>query len=158
MDRRRFLGLLGATGLVAVSRKFWDLSAGGVYLPDTDVWDEGDDELLDNSDLFIYNPPTFGPNRTFDISAFNNSRSEIARVYLTRPDGSVLLDLSHGPGGTVRWVAYPGCEIVGPIRIVSPAHVYMHVLGTNPAGQLVSAAKTGSDVAVVPMAFRRAFA
>ena len=141
MDRRAFLYLLGKVGVLA-GGSGWLLDAAKQHryaLAGNEPVDVS--EWLAPDDLAVH-----GRSQTFDICASNES-SGLACVVLRRfpqEGGEVLLNLWMGPEGVARWIAVPGSEILGPVRIIVPPSVNAIVTGTDAWGRIVAATRAGT--------------
>lgn len=148
MDRRSFLQLLGAVGVLTGAPK-WLLGPQDIakaLAPGLDLTGYEDDDVsewLDPYDLAVQSRPT---GRTVEASWYNTSTQLPAQVQLRRlPEdgGGIIMQWLLSPQSTLTWRAYRGEEIYGPIKIVSPSDVMASVVGTNSEGRLVMASKNG---------------
>ena len=142
MDRRRFLEVLGAVGVLAGgARLLPPLLARELQLPDEiDLSDH-----LSPGDLAVYGRPS---GRTFEFFAsYDGTSGPIVTPELRRFDGTTLLRFDMAPDSFVRWSATRDEEIYGPIKISMPEGVSGYVIGTDNLGRIVMANKDG----VVPL-------
>lgn len=149
MDRRSFLTLLGAVGVLTGAPK-WLLDpimreklAPGLALPD----DDDVSQWLEPTDLAVY-----GREQTFEFMAahmgeMGSAPAVVDMLRLPEDGGGTILSFRLAAGGVVRWVAAPDEQIYGPVRIVAPELVQAHVIGTDSHGRIVAASKDG----VVPL-------
>ncbi len=145
MDRRSFLTLLGAVGVLTGAPKWLldpimrDKLAPGLDLPD----DDDVSPWLAPTDLAVLGRLTA---QTFEFAAAHtgdmaSGPAFVEMLRLPEDGGRKILSFALAPGGFLRWRAYPGEEIYGPVRIVVPEFVQAHVIGTDSQGRLVSASK-----------------
>lgn len=153
MDRRAFLALLGAVGVLTGAPSWLRdprtsaALAPGIALPEDDdvsAW-------LAPTDLAVH-----GRQRTFEFWATNDAPYKPGRAWdygdlllkrLPEDGGATLMSFRLAPGGILRWAAAPGQEILGPVRFVAPEFVRLHVTGTDALGRIVMASKDG----IVPL-------
>lgn len=140
MDRRDFLARLAAFGFVTGMASLWN----AIRWPEAvdDGWFD-DDDLAWGSAMDDWKPSGRPKNATMVIYAANNSGTsgilEVRRLPGETSNGNPLLLLPLGNGGIVRWVAGPGEELVGQLRLVAPVGFGVHVVGTNADGDYVTA-------------------
>lgn len=141
MDRRTFLTVLGAVGVLNGTPTWLrdrDFAAkilpSGIAIPD----DDDVSPWLGRSDMAVY-----GREQTVKFEVTNTSLSEPANVSLERFDNHeiALMTFYIAPGGALEWRAYPDHPIVGPVKIVMPPHVSAAITGTDSLGRLVYATK-----------------
>jgi hypothetical protein len=151
MDRRSFLTLLGAVGVLTPNLGWLlDPRQRQQLIPDFKQIER--EARLDDTDVSAYLKPrdigVWGRASVFDFFASHNGGPgdppgivQLARF--EQDGGGALLNLAMGPGGIVRWVAAPGEEIYGPVRIILPEFVTAYVIGEDRWGRKVCATKDG---------------
>lgn len=149
MDRRQFIELLSAVGVLAGANRFLPpFLVRKLDMPDL-VPDLS--EHLTPNDLAV-----FGRERTFRLGLDYRLGDELVYPRLERPDGFRLLQFVMQPGGSLEWFANSEQEMFyGPVKIVLPPGVNGWVMGTDRFGREVYADRNG----VTPLSgtFRPAF-
>jgi hypothetical protein len=116
VDRRSFLGLLGAAEVSVALPEIWTPPTG----------------LLPSADSFMQvtrvSPPA---DHIIEILLCGkNDRSEVATFDVIRPDGQKLLALAMNTfGGILRWVAEPGEELPVPLQFVYRGNMTVNIVG-----------------------------
>ena len=118
-NRRGFLGGLSATlGLLWLP---------GIWLPDDDDWDDYVIEDIDEPRRSSL------PDCLLDFMACGLAQeSQVAQLFIKRPDGNVLLGLAmNARGGIVQYRSAPGQELHGELRFVVPANIRATAVGVQ---------------------------
>lgn len=155
MLRRGFLKTLGAGWVVATALPLLlpgELEellkpVNKIFLPPANGWVSSQPDVILPATEQLFDMAFYGTTTSSIVSI--SPEPVIVRVVRSDSGLDILNFAMNANGGIVRWIAVPGEEIYGPVKIIKPASIDAILVGRDKAGQLVSD-HNGARVPMLP--------